>query len=111
MVLPADRIKPLLRGPLLRSGQMDKLTGILVSLSGTDIDFVVATSPRVQFLQVKEDAKYLFRVYEKFTMRIKDPGAIEELQPKPKEDKASRKPTQTTRKATKAARKGTRRKR
>jgi uncharacterized linocin/CFP29 family protein len=104
MVLPADRIKPLLRGPLLRSGLMDDATGILVSLSGTDIDLVVATPPRVQFLQVKEDAKYLFRVYEKFTMRIKDPGAIEELQPKPKEDKASRKPTQTTRKATKAAR-------
>lgn len=79
MVLPADRIKPLLRGPLLRSGQMDKLTGILVSLSGTDIDLVVATPPRVQFLQVTEDAKYLFRVYEKFTMRIKDGGAIEAL--------------------------------
>jgi uncharacterized linocin/CFP29 family protein len=76
MVLPADRIKPLLRGPLLRSGQMDDEAGILVSLSGLDIDLVVATSPRVQFLQVREDAKYLFRVYEKFTMRIKDEGAV-----------------------------------
>ena len=51
MVLPADRIKPLLRGPLLRSGQMDDEQGIVVSLSGTDIDLVVATPPRVQFLQ------------------------------------------------------------
>jgi uncharacterized linocin/CFP29 family protein len=81
MVLPADRIKPLLRGPLLRSGQMDAATGILVSLSGTDIDLVVATPPRVQFLQVREDAKYLFRVYEKFTMRIKDQEAVERLKP------------------------------
>ena len=35
--------------------------------------------PRAQFLQVTKDAKYLFRVYEKFTMRIKDESAVEPL--------------------------------
>ena len=79
MVLPADRIKPLLKGPLLRSGQMKDDVGIVVSLAGTDIDLVVATPPRVQFLQLTENAKYLFRVYEKFTMRIKSSGAVERL--------------------------------
>jgi uncharacterized linocin/CFP29 family protein len=79
LVLPADRITPLLNGPLLRSGQMDKETGIVVSLAGNDIDIVVATPPKVQFLQVKEDAKYLFRVYEKFVLRIKDPAAVQPL--------------------------------
>ena len=79
MVLPADRIKPLLRGPLLRSGQIDGDAGIVVSLSGNTIDLVVATPPRAQFLQTTPDAKHVFRVYEKFTMRIKDPGAIEPL--------------------------------
>ena len=33
MVLPADRITPLLNGPLLRSGQMAQTAGIVVSLA------------------------------------------------------------------------------
>jgi uncharacterized linocin/CFP29 family protein len=79
MVLPSDRITPLLNGPLLRSGQMDNDTGIVVSLAGSDIDIVVATPPKVQFLQVNEKAKYLFRVYEKFVLRIKDEKAVRAL--------------------------------
>jgi uncharacterized linocin/CFP29 family protein len=72
LVLPADRITPLLNGPLLRSGQMRPDAGIVVSFASGSIDIVVATAPRVQFLQVKEDAKSLFRVYERFILRIKD---------------------------------------
>jgi uncharacterized linocin/CFP29 family protein len=72
LVLPADRITPLLNGPLLRSGEMQGNHGVVVSLAGDDIDIVVATPPKAQFLQVTEDAKYLFRVYERFVLRIKD---------------------------------------
>jgi uncharacterized linocin/CFP29 family protein len=72
LVLPADRILPLLKGPLLRSGEMDQNTGIVVSLSGNAVDVVVGTPPTVQFLQRKEDAKFLFRVYERFVLRIRD---------------------------------------
>jgi uncharacterized linocin/CFP29 family protein len=79
LVLPADRITPILNGPLLRSGRMAKNHGIVVSLAGSDIDIVVATPPKVQFLQVREDAKYLFRVYEKFVLRIKDESAVRGL--------------------------------
>jgi len=76
MVLPADRIAPMLKG-LFRCGQIEpKTEGIVVSLGGSDIDIVVATPPRAQFLQVTEDAKYLFRVYEKFRLRVKDPQAV-----------------------------------
>jgi hypothetical protein len=82
MVLPADRIKPLLRGQLLRSGHMDPRTGILVSLAGSNIDLAVPTPPNVEFLQQRGDGKYLFRVYERFTMRIKDAGAVEPLMPR-----------------------------
>jgi hypothetical protein len=32
----------------------------------------VATAPCVQFLQVGADAKSLFRVYERFVLRVKD---------------------------------------
>jgi uncharacterized linocin/CFP29 family protein len=81
MVLPADRISPMLKGSLFRCGQIEpKTAGIVVSLGGSDIDIVVATPPRAQFLQVTENAKYLFRVYEKFRLRIKDTNAVQFLQ-------------------------------
>jgi hypothetical protein len=73
LVLPADRIKPLLKeGPLLRSGKMDPDTGIVVSLAGGAVDIVIGTPPTVQFLQRKENARFLFRVYERFVLRIRD---------------------------------------
>jgi len=73
LVLPADRITPMLKGgPLLRSGKMEDNVGIVVSLAGNAVDIVVATPPTVQFLQRKEDAKFLFRVYERFALRIRD---------------------------------------
>ena len=73
LVLPADRITPMLKGgPLLRSGKMEDDVGIVVSLAGNAVDIVVATPPTVQFLQRKEDARFLFRVYERFALRIRD---------------------------------------
>jgi uncharacterized linocin/CFP29 family protein len=79
MVLPADRISPLLKGLLFRCGQLPDDVGVVVSLGGSDIDIVVATPPKAQFLQVTQDAKYRFRVYEKFTWRIKDKDAVKLL--------------------------------
>jgi uncharacterized linocin/CFP29 family protein len=71
-VLPSDRITPLLKGPLLRSGAIEnKGAGIVVSLAGNAVDLVVGTPPTVQFLQRTTDAKFLFRVYERFVLRIR----------------------------------------
>jgi uncharacterized linocin/CFP29 family protein len=75
-LLPADSIRPLLNGPLLRSGLMQNDSGIVASLAGANIDIVVATPPKVQFLQLDNLAKYNFRVYEKFILRIKDKTAV-----------------------------------
>ena len=73
LVLPADRVTPLLKGgPLLRSGRIDAGAGIVVSLAGNAIDIVVGTSPTVQFLQRQENAKFLFRVYLRFALRFRD---------------------------------------
>ncbi len=73
LVLPVDRITPLLKGgPLLRSGKMEADAGIVVSLSGNAVDIVVGTPPTVQFLQRTTDARFLFRVYERFALRIRD---------------------------------------
>jgi uncharacterized linocin/CFP29 family protein len=74
MVLPADRINPLLDGPLFRSSVLKPRIGVVVSLAPGGIDVVVATPPKVQFLQLTDDAKYVFRVYVRSVMRIKEPG-------------------------------------
>jgi len=50
--------------------------GVVVPQTGESIDLVVASPPKVQFLQVTPDAKYLFRVYERFVLRIKDLSAV-----------------------------------
>jgi uncharacterized linocin/CFP29 family protein len=71
-VLPSDRITPLLKGPLLRSGKMNENAGIVVSLGAHAVDVVVGTPPTVQFLQRTEQAKFLFRVYTRFALRIRD---------------------------------------
>jgi uncharacterized linocin/CFP29 family protein len=80
MVMAADRIIPLLGGPLLRSSRLDDNSGFVVSQGDDAIDIIVATPATVQFLQRTENAKYLFRVYERFRLRVKDtddpPGVI-----------------------------------
>ena len=75
-VLPADRITPMVGGPLVRSRSMLKNHGVVASSCGESLDIVVATPPKAQFLQVNEHAKYVFRVYERFVLRIKDPKAV-----------------------------------
>jgi len=77
MVLPADRINPLLERPLLRSGRLDLDTlshGVVVSLAAGGPDIVVGARPKAQFLQITEGAKYVFRVYVRAVLRIKDPN-------------------------------------
>jgi uncharacterized linocin/CFP29 family protein len=90
LVLPADRIAPLLKGgPLLRATTMHTEAGIVVSLAGNAVDIVVGTPPTTQFLQRTTDAKFLFRVYERFALRIRDttnrPVAGFRLRPRPDE--------------------------
>jgi len=73
LVLPADRIAPLLKGgPLLPATTMNPKAGIVVSLAGNAVDIVVGTPPTTQFLQRTANAKFLFRVYERFALRIRD---------------------------------------
>ena len=76
LVLPSDRITPMLGMPLLRSGILPPRAGFVVSLSGDPVDLVVATPPTVQFLNISDEAKYHFRVYERFSYRIKEKNAL-----------------------------------
>ena len=76
LVLPSDRIRPLIEGPLVRTGTLPPHAGVLVSLPANLVEIVVATDIGVRFLQVTTEPKYVFRVSERFVLRIKDPGAI-----------------------------------
>lgn len=76
LVLPKDRVEPMLGTQLLRSSTLNDEQIVVVSLAGDPIDVVVATSPTVQFLNVSDEAKYRFRIYEKFVLRIKEQQAV-----------------------------------
>jgi uncharacterized linocin/CFP29 family protein len=80
-VLPQDRILPFLGGgALLRTSVLDEEQGLVIALGSAPIDLVVATDISVSFLQVTPDPLFLFRVYEKFVLRVKQEGAIVALQ-------------------------------
>lgn len=77
MVLPQDRILPFLGGgSLVRTSVLGSKEGLVIALGGAPIDLVVATDISVRFLQITTDAKFVFRVYEKIVLRIKQPTAI-----------------------------------
>jgi uncharacterized linocin/CFP29 family protein len=76
LVLPSDRIRPLIEGPLLRSTILPRNEGILVSLAGNPIEIVVANDIHVRFLQLTTDPLHVYRVSEKFVLRIKESDAV-----------------------------------
>jgi hypothetical protein len=76
LVIPADRIMPLLNGPLVRSSGLAKNKGLVISQGANAVDIFVGTPPTVQFLQRNKEAKFLFRVYTRFALRIRDPKSI-----------------------------------
>jgi uncharacterized linocin/CFP29 family protein len=77
LVLPQDRILPFLGGgPLLRTSTFDDDIGLVVASGGAPIDLVVATDISVAFLQITLEPRFVFRVYEKIALRIKEEHTI-----------------------------------
>lgn len=76
LVLPSDRIIPFLTGPLLRSSTVPLSSGVVVGLGGDPVELVVATDITVKFLQLTLEPRYVFRVYERIALRVKQPGAV-----------------------------------
>jgi hypothetical protein len=88
--VPQDRIVPFLDGgPLLRSSTLLPGYGLVIALGGAPIELVVATDMSLQFVQVTEPQAppkmegpyFLFRVYEKVALRIREQAAIVGLVP------------------------------
>jgi hypothetical protein len=82
MVLPADSIPPLLNGPLLRSSTLDHGTGLVISLQGNPVEIVVASDIHVRYLQATLGGEHVFRVSQRFVLRVQDPTAIAVIKPK-----------------------------
>lgn len=80
LVLPSDRIRPLIEGPFLRSGALPCNQGVLVSLPSNPVEIVVASDIHVRFLQLNDHGEYIYRVSQRFVLRIKERDAIVRLQ-------------------------------
>lgn len=77
LVLPQDRIVPFLGGgPLLRSTLLEPEQGVVVALGGAPVELVVAKDASASFVQVTTDPVFVFRVYERMVLRIKQADAI-----------------------------------
>jgi uncharacterized linocin/CFP29 family protein len=93
-VLPRDRLEPLIGREILhasgidifphrfdlydaRLGQGDwRSRGVLLSMADEPIDLALAAEATPEFRQVDLDGKYVFSVFERFALRIKDAKAI-----------------------------------
>lgn len=76
MVLPRDSIIPFLDGPLMRSGAVPPNQAVVVSLQGAPVEIVVPTEIGVKYLQTSTEGNHVFRVQQKFLLRVKEAGAI-----------------------------------
>jgi uncharacterized linocin/CFP29 family protein len=79
IVLPADRITPLVSLGMFGTGMLPPSTGVLVSVGGNTMDLVVGVEPTTEFLQLSTEGVYRFRVFERFALRVKDRSAIVRL--------------------------------
>ena len=79
MVLPSDRIRPFLDGPLLRSSTMPADAGVVVALAGEPIDLVIAHDLELKLVQMTLEPRYVLRISERFTLRVKQEGAVVRL--------------------------------
>jgi len=76
LIMPSDRIQPLVSLGFFGSGTVPPLSGVLVSVGGNTMDLVASVDPITEFLQVDPDGMYRFKVYERFVLRVKDNTAI-----------------------------------
>jgi len=82
LVMPADRIIPhLAGGSLLRSSTINRREGVLVSLAGELVDLVVASDISAKFIQITVEPRYIFRVSQRFTLRVKERNSLMALVP------------------------------
>lgn len=76
LIMPADRIRALMTAGYYGTGTLPEKTAVMVSTGGNTVDVAIAVDAVTAFTQVDEQETYRFRVYERFTVRVKDPTAV-----------------------------------
>lgn len=77
LVLPSDRIVPFLDGgQLLRSSTIPTSEGVIVAGGGDPVELVIGTDMDIKFLQTTIEPRYVLRVHQRFTLRIKQLDAV-----------------------------------
>jgi uncharacterized linocin/CFP29 family protein len=79
LAVPAERITGLVSDHFYVSSALPPFTGILVAIDGDTMDLVVGQAPITTFTQVS-NSQYLFRLYERIALRLKDPTAVVRLE-------------------------------
>jgi hypothetical protein len=104
LILPADRISPLLHAGFHNSGTMPGIpapqnnngapqlnipglvnpntqsVGLVMSLGGNTVEFVNGLDPVTAFSYIDPSGNYIFRVFTRFATKISDQGAIMRLE-------------------------------
>jgi uncharacterized linocin/CFP29 family protein len=82
LVMPRDRFVPFLGGgPLLRSSTLPDDEGVIVATADAPVDLVIASDIHISYLQRTLEPRYVLRVSERLTLRIKQRRAIAHLVP------------------------------
>lgn len=79
LLRPAERIEALLRTDIHDTGNLPPTSGLLVSLGASTMDLVLGQEPEVAFLFEDDEGKFRFRVWERFTLRLRDESAVVRL--------------------------------
>jgi uncharacterized linocin/CFP29 family protein len=80
LIMPADRIRPLVTAGFYGTGTLPAFTGLLMSLGGNSMDLAVGVDATTAFLQEDTNRLDQFNVFERFTLRLKDKTAIIKLE-------------------------------
>ena len=75
LIMPADRIKPLVSSGFYGTGTLPPFRGLFMS-TGNTADLVVAQAPTTAYVQDDQNSNLLFRVYTRFALRLKDPSSV-----------------------------------
>jgi uncharacterized linocin/CFP29 family protein len=76
LIMPADRIHALMTAGFYGTGTLPAKRAVMVSIGGNTVDVALAVDAVTAFIQIGAQETYQFRVYERFTVRVKDPTAF-----------------------------------
>jgi uncharacterized linocin/CFP29 family protein len=80
---PADRIMPLVPHGFRGTSSLPDAEGLLMSVGGNMLDLVIGIDAITAFVQETGQGQYLFRVLQRFALRIKDAAALFRLEFQP----------------------------